>query len=389
MFPPRTAALAIALSLAACGPRIDGDVAVNETEVEVNLRSLKSGDVVSVVGVEVPPVTATHKYVTLKIPAENIGEGAHKLEVQVQRGAKTKSKSFDVNVPASALAPYLRVFCGSHKDAPGRSKISGAAVPGYLKSPSCPLTSGGGVAVRVETHADAVLTQDGAVIAHDPSGEAQLSLQPALKRASLRGVGDTKLGGEFPFDSVLSVSRGGKTQSFPLHVELSLRDLRKVLFESVLAVEPGKPVLWPRAASTGKPRGVAFALRTFEVTVAGKQRAVRPEAYASPLVAGTEHKADEVDRFAVATPTDVTKLKSCTGYRTISGSGGVRNVGFKFGFDVKVFDAEGKQVAERSFTKPAKTRCPDYLSGKPGETKVLVWGPDREPVQQWLESLVR
>jgi len=197
------------------------------------------------------------------------------------------------------------------------------------------------------------------------------------------------VGGEFPFDSQLEVSRGGQTERFGLHVELSLRDVRKVLAASLRGVEAGKPVSWPRSPAAGKPRGIALALKHVEVSVAGKARSVLPDSYSMPLVAGAEHKADELDLFAVATAVDVTSLGACKGYSSIGGGGGVRNAGFKFGFDVQVYDHTGKQVAERSFPKPKKTSCPDDLSGKRGETVVLLWAPDNDDVQKWLDSQVQ
>ncbi|MGE0321179.1 MAG: hypothetical protein AB7K71_05055 [Polyangiaceae bacterium] len=174
-----------------------------------------------------------------------------------------------------------------------------------------------------------------------------------------------------------------------MEIKIELEEIRQSLFGAVLEVDGGKPPSWPRSPHDGKPRAVALAAKSHPVKVDGKDQTIRASSFSRVLVAGEDHKANELDWFAVATPSEVTKRGACTGYRTISGSGGVRNTGFVMGFDVKVYDHTGKEVASKSFDKPAKTRCPDYLSGRAGKTTILVWAPEKQDVQKWLESLVK
>ncbi|MCB9584624.1 MAG: hypothetical protein H6718_04470 [Polyangiaceae bacterium] len=388
----RTAAcLAALLALSACGPRFDVSSDVRDSKVSVFVKRAKAGDQVSVQGIEGATATVSASgYATIEIPADKVGQGKHELSVELIRGDKHKTKKLSVDVPASAVAPFLRIMGCTIDMEHGSAKLTSKAnFAGAEKR--CSVTSAGALELRLEANSDAEVTLGGATatIGADGKGTGSVPLTSVLEKLSLRGVGDSSVSGEFPLKLQATSARGGGSVDFPLEVELKLEAIRKSLFQAVLELDAGKAASWPRSAHDGKPRGVVFAAKAHPVKVDGKEQTVRASSFSRVLVAGEDHKANELDWFAVATPSDVTKRGACTGYRTISGVGGVRNTGFVMGFDVKVYDHSGKEVASKSFEKPKKTRCPQYLSGSAGKTTILVWAPDKQDVQKWLDSLVK
>ncbi len=386
--------LGATLMLAACGPRFDANADVRDSKVTVHVRKLKAGDEVSIKGIEGATATAKFSSATIDIPAEKVGEGQQELTVVVTRGSKTKSKKVNVTVPAAALAPFLTItgcegFTKGNYGA-GAVKMKSKGMPSYTKEQRCALQPSGAIALKLKANADAeVKVGDTKAQMGDGVGIDLLPITPVLHKLSLRGVGDSKASGEFPYSVQATSSRGGKTVTYPVDLTIELKAIRSALFDAVLETDGGKAARWPRTAHDGKPRGVAFAAKRHPVRVDGQDQTILNSSYAQVLVAGGEHKADEVDLFAVASPSDVTKRGACTGYRTISGVGGVRNTGFVMGFDVKVYDHTGKEVASKVFSKPKKTRCPSTLSGTRGKTTILVWAPNKADVEQWLESLVK
>lgn len=379
------------MTLSACGPRFDASSDVRESKVNIFVKRAKAGDQVRVQGIEGASATVSeHGYATIEIPADKVGVGKHELTVELTRGDKSKIKKVSVDVPASEVRPFLRILgCEIDTEHGSATLKSTANFAGSEKR--CSIASSGGLELKLESNSDAEVTLGGAkaTIGADGKGTGTVPLTGVLEKLSLRGVGDSSVSGEFPLALQATSARDGASVNFPLEIQVKLDAIRKSLFQAVLEVEGGKAASWPRSAHDGKPRAVAFAAKSHPVKVDGKDQTIRSSTYSHVLVAGDGHKANELDWFAVATPSDVTKRGACTGYRTISGAGGVRNTGFVMGFDVKVYDHAGKEVASKSFSKPEKTRCPQYLSGTAGKTTILVWAPDKEHVQKWLDSLVK
>lgn len=385
--------IATLVTLSACGPRFDASASTKGSKVSVYVRKLKAGDEVRIQGFDGATATAKLSHAIIDIPAEKVGAGEHELTVEVTRGNKKKAKKISVSVPESALAPFLRVTSCTRqmkgKYSNGSVKVQSKAWPASSVAQSCMLTPSGTIELQLSANADAVVKAGDTPVELDHAvGTAKLPITPVLHRLSLRGVGDSKASGEFPLEVQLTSTRGGNTVSYPLEAKVEMRAIRSALFDSLLAMDGGKPATWPRSAHDGKARGAALVVKAHPVKVDGKEQTVRNSAYSGVLVAGDEHKTDEIDLYAVATPSDVTNRGACRGYVTISGAGGVRNTGFVMGFDVKVFDHSGKQVAEKSFPRPKKTRCPTTLSGTQGKTTILVWAPNKSDVQKWLDGLV-
>ncbi len=386
--------VASSLGSIACGPRFDAEAEVRDHRVHIQVRKLQPGDEVELPGFDEAVGTVEHGYARIEIPAERMGAGKHEIEIEVTRGDRKKTQKISVDVPAAALKPFLRISgCAALEEGQygnGSAKLKSSALRPGTSQQHCRLQPNGALELTLQANTDAKVKLGEQLAKLDGgTGTAMLSVQPLLHRLSLGSVSNAKASGELPLEVQATSTRDGSTQTFAIQLEVELNAIRNALFDSVLEMDGGKPATWPRSAHTGKPRGAVLAAKRHPARVDGKDQTVMHPAFTRMLVAGEDSKLDQIDLFAVATPSDVTGRKPCTGYTTIAGSGSVRNRGFVMGFDVKVYDHSGKQVAAKSFAKPKDPRCPSSLSGTRGKTTILVWAPAEKDVESWLATLVR
>ena len=278
------AILVSSVGLSACGPRFDAEADVRDHEVQVHVRNLKPGDEVQVAGFEGAGETAKYGHTSIEIPAERVGAGKRELSIEVTRGEKTKIKKISVDVPASALEPYLSISgCtgfekGQYGD--GAVKLKSKAMRSGAAEQRCRLQPNAGVELTLRANADAeVKLGDHVAQLTGGAGTGVLSVQPVLHELSLGGASNSNASGELPLEVQATSSRGGNTRTFAIELQVALKAIRSALLASVLEMDGGKAASWPRSAHSGKPRAVVFAAKRHPVQVDGRSIGTTPVSF--------------------------------------------------------------------------------------------------------------
>lgn len=395
--------LLLSCSPGCCGPKFDAYASMDGPSVSVSVHGLEKGDVVTVAGVS-QTVEPGEFSARVSIPADKIGAGDQKLEVTLNRGSKTATRTVKLKVPDQALAPQVLLGpCTKEETAIAPTGFdrktpleintdawTGSHVPG-LKN-TCNLQADGKAHVQVRSHSDATVSVGGKPVSLQAgAGELAFDLGSLLRGLSLAELTEDDPR-RTPVNAALdiSVSRAGKSRAYKATLTASRNDLRNALQSSLTGWKARTAMPWPHAPHSGGPRAAVLVTTRVEIQVDGKPDWIINTAYADPVPVGpAAAKADEVDLVARATQVDLTNVGSCTGYNTIYGSGSVRNVGYKTSLEVEVWNEQGAVVAKKKFPAPAKTECPESLSGVQGKTTVLIWMPERKAVVDWVESVRR
>lgn len=388
--------LASLVLLAACGPSFEPLSTVSGPFVNVRSYDFEPGDIVTV-GEHSATVGDDHRSFRLEIPAAALGEGEHTLSVQLDRGGTVVARELTVEVPAKALEPYLRI-------GPCDSMIRGAdAISANLTSDAWVQT---GTSARVsDDEIRCRLERDTAVpVTANHGATVTIHGQPV---EMTKGRGSWS-GGQRLFFNALTLEHmnaptaapsephkvqavlaldGHDPVTYDIAVTVLPGEVRRSISRIVRSIEPGEPPPFPRTAHDGPPRSAVLVSKLVSLTVDGEERGAVPGAYSSPLGVGQEgSRADQLDLFAVATPTDLTELSPCV-YVAVTGGRAPRNVRYSMGLDVVVFDPAGEEVARKSFSKPQQPSCPGHLSSVDGKTVLLTAPPSPSQVLAWLEEV--
>lgn len=315
----------------------------------------------------------------LKVPAEMFGAGRHEIEVELVEDGDVDVVKVPVDIPKSALEPFLAIGCASRGG--NQVEVHGDHVSKTAGS-KCAIENDGDRAVRldVQTNADAELTVDGKPIAVE-GGAGPLPI-PLLPRLAQQLVVDDK--GELGADAaesipvVVRVKR--ETGSIESRLTLSLdKGMRTHLIHDLDDAVTTMPIPWLEGVGEPTKGNVLYVEQPFETNHRGKDVTFRGE---MKLAAKEGSRAIDAGLVAVGKAGKHTPWV-CKGY---TGTGNLKVVVLTHELDVAVFDRAGKQVAKRTFPQP-KLDCPDYVSGKFGETLRYRQRAGWTTVKRWLATV--
>lgn len=402
----RLALLGLAVSMAVatgCSPRVEVEAEIDGPFVSFEVSDAEPGDRIRLDGVE---HVAEDRYTTFRVLASEIGAGDHTLKLRVDRGEKTGESEVRVSVPPAALEPMVAIGpCRVPDDARDRerrrprafklttsvwSHVTDDFVQNEGRDQICSLHDDGAARIGVQANGDAVVTIGGVHVELDAGvGEARLPLSALASQIGIRELEQTAPNKPLEVDIEAVVAVGDKRARETVTVSTTRSSFRDALAEALGQFQPQRPLDWPRREPTGGGvRALVLHTERAIVKVGKEERSVMNGTFAEwHALAGDGARFDAIDLVAVAKPVDVVDEGSCKGYVAMPGAAMPRTRLFKMGFDVTVYDHRGERVASKSFPGPAKGKCPGSVTGKRGETTVIVHTPAKDDVLQWLESV--
>jgi hypothetical protein len=316
----------------------------------------------------------------LKIPVETWGAGEHSIEVELVEDGDVERVEIPMTIPKSALAPFLELRCG--KTGGNDVKVRGKHFKG-VGSSECAVHYEGDRAVLldVRTHADAKLTVDGRVV-KVAGGEGPLPI-PLLPIVASRLVANEA--GKLDAEGAESITLALKTERASGAVESDLtirmdKGLRHHLQREILEATT-MPIPWLDGAGKPDKRTILYVDQPFEANHRGKDVTFGGS---MSLVGKPGARAIDAGRIAVAEAGEHSAWV-CKGY---TGTGNLKVVVLTHAMDVTLFDRDGKELAKRKFPQP-KLDCPDYVSGKNGETVRYRQRARWTTVKHWLKTVRR
>jgi len=378
--------------LIGCGPDFEPRAFVRGPFVKVSSNDFQLGDMVTVKGIS---ATVPQDFVNfaVEVPAEALGAGRHLVEVHVDRGGSTSTRTVDVLITEKNVAPQVRIGpCESGKSAEKRELsvtfTSDVWLYGFDQTEDRCRIPNGQFTAPVTANADARVTIAGEPIALD-GGHGVWSELPMHTLGASVTLDMLGPGGRRNWTATLpvEVERPSGSASFEVQVAAPIANVVEALRKQLVALEPGQPVPWTSTPNDGAPRVIAMVTKEATATVGGEERKkVAPGFWGIRAIGPAGATLGEIDLFAVATPVDVTRNGSCA-YKAMPGSPSLANEVHSISLDVMVVNAAGDEVAQRRFDAPAKARCPRSITGEQGKTVAIWSGPRDTDVMTWLNSV--
>ena len=315
----------------------------------------------------------------LKVPAEAFGAGRHEIEVELIEDGDVDVVKVPVDIPKSALEPFLAIGCTSRGG--NQIAVTGDHV-GKTSGSKCAIDHEGdrSVLLDVQTNGDAKLTvDDKPVTVEGGAGPMPIPLLPLLaKHLVVDDKGELVTDAAASIPVVVKVERpsGSLESTVTLGLDVGIRaHLVRSLDDGITT----PPIPWLEGVGEPTKGTVLYVEQPFETKNRGEDLTFRG---VMKLAAKSGTRAIDAGLVAVGKAGKHTPWV-CKGY---TGTGNLKVVVLTHELEVTVFDRGGKQVATRTFPQP-RLDCPDYVSGKYGETLHYRQRAGWSTVKAWLGTV--